>query len=247
MIVRTLSSAGAERLFRDTMSREIVSRTDQVGHAVFDTQFAAGDADTLARDAAGEFPAQAHYCLSGEGIATIGGRTVTLVPDMLIAARAATPFSVRARSELRLCTIFGGTGPEEDLPVDPLVRRVADMLGTPRDVFWGNGQSRRLLVRSDGFGFALCQTLGNPDTDSPLQYRNHFESCYYVRGTGEYVWDGGRHPIDTNGAGGTVFVMNRNDAHRMVVRDAAVCLSVFSPAIEGHEAHDFSKGAASSY
>lgn len=43
-------------------------------------------------------------------------------------------------------------------------------------MFWGNGQSRRLLVRKDGLGFALCITFGNANTDSPLQYRNHFES-----------------------------------------------------------------------
>ncbi|MHC5654030.1 ectoine synthase [Stappia sp.] len=247
MIVRTLKSAGDAPLFRSVASREVVSRADQVGHAVYDTLFAEGQGDTLCRDAAREFPAQAHYCIEGEGSVTLDGETWPLGPDMLIAARASVSFSLLADTRLRLCTVFGGTGPQEDLPAHPLVRRVADTVGTPRDVFWGNGRSRRLLVKSDGFGFALCQTLGNPDTDSPLQYRQHFESCYYVRGSGEYVWDEGRHPIDTNGAGATAFIMNRNDAHRMVVRNASFCISVFSPAIEGHEAHDFSGGGSSSY
>ncbi|MAA98302.1 MAG: hypothetical protein CMN87_12795 [Stappia sp.] len=247
MIVRTLKSASTAALFRTTASREVVSRGDQMGHAVFDTQFAEGATDTLSRDVFGEFPAQAHYCLSGTGVATIGGRTVQLGPDVLVVARASVPFGVRANEDLRLCSVLGGSGAEEELPGEPLVRRVADTLGTPRDVFWGNGQSRRLLVKSDGFGFALCQTLGNQDTDSPLQYRNHFESCYYVQGSGKYVWESGSHPIDTNGAGATAFIMNRNDAHRMVVDDPSICISVFSPAIEGHESHDFSAGSSSSY
>ncbi len=247
MIVRTLKAAGDAPVFRFALSREIVSRTDQVGHAMFDTTLAAGSSDAVARDAPGEFPAQAHFCLEGRGTVTIDGCSATVEAGTLIAARASADISFHAEEDLRICTVFGGEGPVEAIRAEPLVRRVAETVGTGRDVFWGNGQSRRLLVKADGFGFALCQTLGNANTDSPLQYRHHFESCYYVSGSGEYVWESGSHPIDTNGAGATVFIMNRNDAHRMVVRDPAVCLSVFSPPIEGHEAHDFSRGAPSSY
>lgn len=247
MIVRTFKAAGDVPVFRYAASREIVARTDQVGHAVFDTTLAAGTSDTVARDAPSEFPAQAHFCLSGNGMVTVGGRSAIVEADTLIAARAGTEITFHAETDLRICTIFGGEGPEEAIRAEPLIRRVAETVGTGRDVFWGNGQSRRLLVRDDGFGFALCQTLGNANTDSPLQYRHHFESCYYVSGSGEYVWESGSHPIDTNGAGATVFIMNRNDAHRMVVRDPSVCLSVFSPPIEGHEAHDFTGKSPSSY
>ena len=98
MIVRTLKSASTAALFRTTASREVVSRGDQMGHAVFDTQFAEGATDTLSRDVFGEFPAQAHYCLSGTGVATIGGRTVQLGPDVLVVARASVPFGVRGPS-----------------------------------------------------------------------------------------------------------------------------------------------------
>lgn len=87
MIVRTLKSASTAALFRSTTSREVVSRGDQMGHAVFDTRFPEGATDTLSRDATGEFPAQAHYCLAGSGVATIGGRTVQLAPDVLVVAR----------------------------------------------------------------------------------------------------------------------------------------------------------------
>lgn len=247
MIVRTLKSASTAALFRSTTSREVVSRGDQMAT-----------------------PYSTRGSRRGRLIRSVAMQRVSFPPRRTIAwpeaasprsaaARsslhrmswwwrgASVPFSIRAKEEVRLCSVLGGTGTEEELPPEPLVRRVADTLGTPRDVFWGNGQSRRLLVKSDGFGFALCQTLGNQDTDSPLQYRNHFESCYYVKGSGKYVWETGSHPIDTNGAGGTAFIMNRNDPHRMVVDDPSICISVFSPPIEGHESHDFSAGASSSY
>lgn len=43
------------------------------------------------------------------------------------------------------------------------------------------------------------------------------------------MWDTNRHPIDTGEGASTVFIMNRNDAHRMVVKDESICLSIFSP------------------
>lgn len=247
VIVRTFKAAGDAPVFRYAVSREVVARTDQVGHALYDTTLAAGAADTVTRDAAGEFPAQAHFCLSGTGMVTVDGRSERASPGTLVAARAGAEVSFLAESEMRICTVFGGEGPEEAIRADPLIRHVDEFIGTARDVFWGNGQSRRLLVKADGFGFALCQTLGNANTDSPLQYRHHFESCYYVSGSGEYVWESGSHPIDTNGARATAFIMNRNDAHRMVVHDPSICLSIFSPPIEGTEAHDFSGKRPSSY
>lgn len=114
-------------------------------------------------------------------------------------------------------------------------------------MFWGAGSSKRLLVKRDGLGFAFCVTNGHADNDSPLEYRNHLESCYYIEGTGEYVWQDGSRPILTEDEEATVFVMNLHDAHRMVIRDESVCLSIFTPAIEGTQAHDFTRAATSSY
>jgi len=246
MIVRTWNAAPTAGVFERAASREMVTPSDAVGHAIYDTRIAAGEADRLTTGASAPFEAQAHYCVAGEGTVSIDGRCWPIAPDTIVAARADALIAFTADSDLRICSIFAGDTP---VPAETpaLVRSVAEIEGTPRDVFWGNGQSRRLLVRSDGFGFALCQTLGNAQTDSPLQYRHHFESCYYVAGSGEYVWGDGRHPIDTNGAGGTVFIMNENDAHRMVVDNPSMCLSVFTPPIEGHESHDFTGKRPSSY
>ena len=171
------------------------------------------------------------------------GAKYLMTAGTLVAGSINLTIEFESQTRMRICTIFG-TEPVDDKLI---VRSLDEVIGTERDVFWGNGQSRRLLVKRDKLGFALCVTVGNANTDSALQYRNHFESCYYISGSGEYVWDGGRHPIDTNDGIATVFIMNRNDAHRMVVRDQSVCLSVFSPAIEGHESHSLSSRQNSSY
>lgn len=66
-----------------------------------------------------------------------------------------------------------------------IVRSIDEIAATTRDVAWGNGQSRRLLVKSDGMGFAVAETLVLAGTQSLLEYKNHLEACYCIAGEGE--------------------------------------------------------------
>lgn len=243
MIVRTLKVSDIAIVFETSVSREIVAPGDKMGHLLFDTTLKAGTVDTVKKSLVEAYSGQAHYCLSGEGTAIIDGKEHSITPGTVIAVTNKHRLTLQADSDMRICTVFGQAATAEQ----PVVRTLNEILGTERDVFWGNGRSRRLLIRKDGFDFAFCITLGHSNTDSPLQYKNHFESCYYVSGTGEYVWGTGSHPIDTSKDQSTVFIMNENDAHRMVVENESICLSIFTPAIEGHEAHNFAEGASSSY
>lgn len=88
-------------------------------------------------------------------------------------------------------------------------------------MFWGNGYSRRFLLQEDGFGITVCNTLGFADSDSPLNYTQHLEACYYIQGTGEYAWekDTQRHPILAEGESGTVFIMDQHDSHNMRIKE----------------------------
>lgn len=243
MIVRTLKTAENYPLFTSTQSRQIVKPDDDVGYVIFDSTLAAGAFEKIADEVASSYSSQAHYCLSGEGRAFVNGQEYNMTSGGMLATSLSREIVFESGHDMRICTILSG-----EVVTDQIIyRRLDDIIGTERDVFWGNGRSRRLLVKGDGLGFALCVTQGNANTDSALQYRNHFESCYYVSGSGEYVWEDGSHPIDTTESLSTVFIMNRNDAHRMVVRDESICLSVFSPPIEGHEKHDLSGRTASSY
>lgn len=241
--MRTFRDAPETWLFEHVPSRTIVTPDDRVDHIILDTYLPVDQQVGLRTAVLDGFQAQAHYCIEGHGIGLVDGLGHLFAQGTVIAAKAHRTIAFEAKSPMRIVTILGAATAEDNV----VVRSVDEIIGSDRDVFWGNGYSRRLLVRKDGFGFALCVTQGNPDTSSPLQYRNHVESCYYVAGTGEYVWEGGRHPIDTNGGVSTVFVMNEHDAHHMVVKEESTCLSIFSPAIEGHESHSLGEGQASSY
>lgn len=241
MIVRQYSSAPTKQIFASRPSRNLVAPEDGMGHLLFDTLLRAGEQDVASPPEG--LTAQAHYCVSGRGVVVIGGRIATLSPGRIVAASGAGECAFEAVEEMKICSVYGVA----DVDGVFVERALAEIEGTERDVFWGAGYSKRLLVKRDGLGFAFCVTIGHADKDSPLEYRNHLESCYYIEGAGEYVWRDGRREIETEDGEGTVFVMNRHDAHRMVIRDESVCLSIFTPAIEGTEAHDFTREAASSY
>ncbi|MFD0373033.1 MULTISPECIES: ectoine synthase [unclassified Streptomyces] len=113
-------------------------------------------------------------------------------------------------------------------------------------VEWGNGLSTRLLTKSDGMGFAVCDTLVRQGTTSALQYRNHLEACYCIGGSGEVVEkDGTRHKI----VPGTIYVLNEHDPHYLVASDYEDLhlVSIFNPPIVGDEKHTLSEDGFSQY
>jgi L-ectoine synthase len=124
------------------------------------------------------------------------------------------------------------------------IRTVEEVAGTDLDVPWGNGQSRRLVVKRDGVGFAVAQTLVLAGTESLLEYKNHFEACYCISGEGEVQDMAGNHyPIKP----GTIYVLDKHDKHYVRARSDMVLLSVFNPPIEGHERHNLKGKGSSTY
>ena len=125
-----------------------------------------------------------------------------------------------------------------------IVRTLRDVAGTERDVSWGNGQSRRLLVEKDGLGFAFMETLVLAGTDTFIQYRNHLEACYCIEGSGEIEdEDGRKHPIER----GTLYALDRHDAHHLRAFTDMRLISVFNPPIRGDERHNLAGNETSSY
>ncbi len=59
-----------------------------------------------------------------------------------------------------------------------IVRKLSEILNTERDIAWGNGQSRRFLIETDGMGYSLTDTIISVGTESLLEYKNHMETCY---------------------------------------------------------------------
>ena len=115
-----------------------------------------------------------------------------------------------------------------------------------RTVDWGNGLSRRFLLRSDNVGYTVTDTIVNAGSKSPLQYRNHLEACYCIEGRGEVIDEEGTAHVITPG---TLYALDQHDAHWLIADPEQdlrlVC--VFSPALNGDEVHSLDEDAHSAY
>lgn len=128
-----------------------------------------------------------------------------------------------------------------------IIQSLDEIQGTERDVAWGNGHSRRLLLEKDGMGFSLTDTTIEAGSESFLQYRNHIEACYCIEGEGEIEVDGKVFPIKP----GSMYAPNEHDRHYLRAKTTMRLVCVFSPALKGQEAHSVKNvlhnGVASSY
>lgn len=126
-----------------------------------------------------------------------------------------------------------------------IVRELKNIEGTERDVFWGNGQSRRFLIESDGMGYSVTDTVINAGTSSLLEYKNHLETCYCIEGDGEVesVENGTVYPIKP----GTIYALNKNDKHYLRANTTMRLVCVFTPALAGDECHNLSGTESSHY
>ena len=118
-----------------------------------------------------------------------------------------------------------------------IIRSLDDIIGTDRDVFWGNGQSRRFLIEKDGMGYSLTETIINAGSESLLEYKNHFEACYCIEGEGEVEdMDGNKFPIKP----GTMYALDKHDKHYLRATKTMKLVCMFTPALKGDESHDLS-------
>ncbi|MEO0569873.1 MAG: ectoine synthase [Pseudomonadota bacterium] len=116
------------------------------------------------------------------------------------------------------------------------VKTLADVLGSDDHAIGEAYESRRLILARNGLGYSLHDTLIKAGTSQHLHYKNHIESNYCISGEGEVeneatgeVW-----PIRA----GTLFVLDRHDAHIVRAKSEIRLICVFTPALTGHEKHD---------
>ncbi|MCK2244129.1 MULTISPECIES: ectoine synthase [unclassified Crossiella] len=124
-----------------------------------------------------------------------------------------------------------------------LIRTLEEVIGTERDVAWGDGRSRRLLVEADGKGYALTDTYVQPGAEAHLQYDHHLEACYCVEGSGQVVTATQVHEITV----GTMYCPDQGEPHILRSDNGMRLVCVFNPPLRGHESHTLSAGAPSSY
>jgi L-ectoine synthase len=116
-----------------------------------------------------------------------------------------------------------------------IVRRLF-ALGPEREVKGETWTSRRLLLADDNMGFSLHDTVMHAGTETRMCYRNHLEAVYCVAGRGsiEVVDTKEVFPI----ADGTVYALDRHDAHVLRAETELRLVCVFRPALVGREVHD---------
>jgi len=117
-----------------------------------------------------------------------------------------------------------------------IVRNIADLVGTKREVTTANWTSRRILLRSDGMGFSLHETTIVAGTETLMQYRNHVEAVFCIEGEGEVELTdtGSRYRIEP----GVVYALDRHDRHILRAATTMRLICVFNPALQGREVHD---------
>jgi L-ectoine synthase len=117
-----------------------------------------------------------------------------------------------------------------------IVRTLDEILDGPRHVRGEGWQSRRILLRSDGMGFSLHDTVVAEGTEQRLEYKHHLEANYCISGEGEVVdlRTGITYPLRP----GTLYALDKNDAHIIrATRGDLRVVCVFNPPLTGDETH----------
>jgi L-ectoine synthase len=117
-----------------------------------------------------------------------------------------------------------------------IVRNLQSIQGTDRDVKAKTWESRRLILRDDGVGFSLHDTVLYAGTVTDMWYKNHIEAVYCIEGEATLTdkETGTVYPITP----GTMYLLNKHDRHRLEVQKDLRVVCVFNPPCTGQETHD---------
>lgn len=116
-----------------------------------------------------------------------------------------------------------------------IVRRLEEVLGTDREVSTPNWTSRRLLLKRDGMGFSLHDTLLLAGTETTMCYRHHVEAVYCIEGEGE-IEVLPADPVHQISAG-TLYALDGHEHHVVRARSRLRMVCVFNPPVTGNEVH----------
>lgn len=116
-----------------------------------------------------------------------------------------------------------------------IVKHLLDVIRTKDDIDTPTWNSRRLLLKKDGMGFSMHDTLIKAGTETLIWYRNHVEAVYCIEGKGEIEIIGGEvYPIEA----GTLYALDGNEKHLLRAKSQMRMVCVFNPPLTGNETHD---------
>ncbi|QYR22574.1 ectoine synthase [Paenibacillus sp. sptzw28] len=115
------------------------------------------------------------------------------------------------------------------------VKQLDEIIGTKDDVDTDTWNARRLLLRKDGMGFSMHDTLIKAGTETMIWYRNHVEAVYCIEGEGEIELATGEvYPIRP----GMLYALDGHEKHYLRANTRLRMVCVFNPPLTGREVHD---------
>jgi len=117
-----------------------------------------------------------------------------------------------------------------------LIRTLDATRASDRNVKSDGWESARMLLKQEGMGFSFHITTIHAGAELRMRYRNHLESVYVMSGVGSItdLASGETHPL----APGTLYALDRHDAHVLRAETEIVTACVFNPPVTGREVHD---------
>lgn len=117
-----------------------------------------------------------------------------------------------------------------------IVRTLGEVSGTDRETSAETWTSRRLLLKQDGMGFSLHDTILHAGTRTEMEYQNHLEAVYCIEGRGRLkdLSNAQEYPIKP----GTMYALSGNERHILIADEQLRMVCVFNPPIVGPETHD---------
>lgn len=117
------------------------------------------------------------------------------------------------------------------------VKHLNDIVNTEDDVAADTWRSRRLLLKKDGMGFSLHDTIIYAGTETTIWYKNHLEAVYCIEGDGEIEFLNEEKTYSINP--GTLYVLDGHEKHKLRANKKDLRLvCVFNPPVTGKEVHD---------
>lgn len=99
----------------------------------------------------------------------------------------------------------------------------------------GGFTSNRILLESDGMGYALTKTIINPGQRHFWHYKNHLESCYCVSGKGILTNATTNESFDI--CADVTYALDNHDPHYFEAIEPVTLICVFNPPLKGKEVH----------
>lgn len=117
-----------------------------------------------------------------------------------------------------------------------IVKHLNEIVNTHDDVDTDTWNSRRLLLKKDGMGFSLHDTIIKEGTETMIWYQNHVEAVYCVEGEGEIqlAETGETFSISP----GMMYALDGHEKHFLRATKTMRMVCVFNPPLTGREVHD---------